>query len=200
MLFTFGDVAIKQETFTCVTPVYNQWYIFRFAVKQETFTCVTPVYNQWYIFRFAVKQETFTYLTPVYNQWYIFRFAVTQETFTCLSPVYHLSITCLSPVYHLSITSDTFSGYLVEKRERGKDWVKASIYPVPETNFTVLNLVEGTQVEFRVSAINEAGPGKPSKTTPPHTVRDPICKLLTWPLWYSTLSALLAIFICLSID
>ncbi|XP_041366543.1 twitchin-like isoform X3 [Gigantopelta aegis] len=65
-------------------------------------------------------------------------------------------------------------GYLVEKRERGKDWVKASIYPVPDTNFTVLNLVEGTQVEFRVSAINESGPGKSSKVSPSHTVRDPI--------------------------
>ena len=31
-------------------------------------------------------------------------------------------------------------------------------------------------VEFRVMAVNDGGPGKPSKTTPPHTVRDQICK------------------------
>jgi hypothetical protein len=64
----------------------------------------------------------------------------------------------------------------VEKRERNKDWVKASTFPVPEKTFTVLNLKEGSVVEFRVSAVNDGGPGKPSKATPPHTVRDQICE------------------------
>ncbi|XP_052825204.1 twitchin isoform X2 [Octopus bimaculoides] len=66
-------------------------------------------------------------------------------------------------------------GYIVEKKERkDKDWVKACVFPTPDTNFTVLNLTEGQDVEFRVSAVNDAGPGKPSKTTPPHLVRDPV--------------------------
>ncbi|XP_071104533.1 twitchin-like isoform X3 [Haliotis cracherodii] len=66
------------------------------------------------------------------------------------------------------------TGYVVEKKERGRDWVKASSFPIPDPSFTVLNLKEGNDVEFRVMAVNEAGPGKPSKSTPPHTVRDPI--------------------------
>ena len=40
-----------------------------------------------------------------------------------------------------------------------------------------MKLKEGTEVEFRVMAINDGGAGKPSKATPKHTVRDPICKL-----------------------
>ncbi|KAL8579176.1 hypothetical protein ACOMHN_010760 [Nucella lapillus] len=74
----------------------------------------------------------------------------------------------------LSDGGNKIKGYLVEKRERNKDWTKASVYPVPEKTFTVLNLKEGSIVEFRVSAVNDGGPGKPSKTTPPHTVRDQI--------------------------
>ncbi|XP_070200689.1 twitchin-like isoform X4 [Littorina saxatilis] len=74
----------------------------------------------------------------------------------------------------LSDGGNPISGYLVEKRERNKDWVKASAFPVKATNFTVLNLKEGSVVEFRVSAVNDGGPGKPSIATPPHTVRDQI--------------------------
>ncbi len=76
----------------------------------------------------------------------------------------------------LSFILFQFSGYIVEKKERGRDWTKASSFPVPDPTFTVLNLKEGNEVEFRVMAVNEAGPGKPSKATPPHIVRDPICK------------------------
>ncbi|XP_055900297.1 twitchin-like isoform X6 [Biomphalaria glabrata] len=65
-------------------------------------------------------------------------------------------------------------GYLVEKKEKGKDWTKASVFPVPETTYTVLKLTEGSEVEFRVMAVNDGGPGKPSKTTPKHIVRDPV--------------------------
>ncbi|CAL1540886.1 unnamed protein product, partial [Lymnaea stagnalis] len=65
-------------------------------------------------------------------------------------------------------------GYLIEKKEKGKDWTKASVFPVPETTFSVLKLNEGSEYEFRVMAVNDGGPGKPSKATPKHIVRDPI--------------------------
>lgn len=59
------------------------------------------------------------------------------------------------------------SGYYVEKRERGGDWVKVNNYPTPNTYFTIQGLHEGLKYEFRVCAVNEAGPGKPSKPTDP---------------------------------
>ncbi len=69
------------------------------------------------------------------------------------------------------------SGYTVEKKARGRsDWTKANAFPAPDNEYTVINLPEGSVYEFRVMAVNDAGLGKPSDTTPPHTVRDPICK------------------------
>lgn len=61
----------------------------------------------------------------------------------------------------------TSSGYYVERRERGGEWLKVNNYPTPNTTFTVQDLHEGSRYEFRVSAVNEAGPGKPSKPTEP---------------------------------
>jgi len=55
------------------------------------------------------------------------------------------------------------TGYIIEKRERGGDWVKVNNYPTPNTNYKVPGLIEGARYEFRVSALNEAGPSKPSK-------------------------------------
>ena len=71
-----------------------------------------------------------------------------------------------------------FLGYIVEKMPaRGHgNWTPVNMTPVKETTFKVPNLIEDSEWEFRVVAVNDAGPGKPSKTTGPHKVRDPVCK------------------------
>ncbi|XP_047102318.1 twitchin isoform X3 [Schistocerca piceifrons] len=63
------------------------------------------------------------------------------------------------------------TGYYVEKRERGGEWIKVNNYPTPNTSYTVQDLREGNRYEFRVVALNEAGPGKPSKPTEPLTAQ-----------------------------
>lgn len=63
------------------------------------------------------------------------------------------------------------TGYIIEKRERGGEWVKANNYPTPNLSYTVQDLREGGRYEFRVMAVNEAGPGKPSKATEPITAQ-----------------------------
>ncbi|XP_059218729.1 twitchin isoform X21 [Stomoxys calcitrans] len=55
------------------------------------------------------------------------------------------------------------NGYIVERRERGGEWIKCTNYPTPNTSFTVLNLHDGGRYEFRAIAVNDAGPGQPSK-------------------------------------
>jgi predicted phage tail protein len=55
------------------------------------------------------------------------------------------------------------SGYIVEKRERGAEWLRVNTYPTPNTTYTIQDLIEGNKYEFRVRAVNEAGPSKPSK-------------------------------------
>lgn len=61
------------------------------------------------------------------------------------------------------------SGYIVERRERGGEWIKCNNYPTPNTSYTVPDLREGVRYEFRVIAVNEAGPGSPSKPSEPMT-------------------------------
>lgn len=63
------------------------------------------------------------------------------------------------------------TGYVVEKRERGGEWMKVNNYPTPNTSYTVQDLREGNKYEFRVIAQNEAGLGKPSRATEPMTAQ-----------------------------
>lgn len=57
------------------------------------------------------------------------------------------------------------TGYLVEKRERGGEWLKVHNYPTPNTQYTVQDLHDGNKYEFRVRAVNDAGTGEPSKAS-----------------------------------
>lgn len=51
-------------------------------------------------------------------------------------------------------------------REKGRNnWVPCNVAPVKGTEYTASNLHEGRAYEFRVAAINDAGPGTPSKPT-----------------------------------
>jgi len=56
------------------------------------------------------------------------------------------------------------------------NWTPVNSAPISGTSFTVPNLAENSEWEFRVTAVNDAGLGKPSKSTGPHKVRDPVCK------------------------
>ncbi|XP_071479592.1 twitchin-like [Diadema antillarum] len=67
-------------------------------------------------------------------------------------------------------------GYLVEKRKENGDWSSASRATIKDTSFTAFKLTEGTSYEFRVKAVNEAGPGKPSEPSEAITARPPPVK------------------------
>jgi len=64
-------------------------------------------------------------------------------------------------------------GYQVEVKPKNGDWAPATPYPVKENDCTVPNLKEGQEYEFRVKAINEAGPGNPSVSTGPVVAEKP---------------------------
>ena len=75
------------------------------------------------------------------------------------------------------------TGYNVFKREAGTSkWVPANRAPVRETSFTVPKLVEGTEYEFQVKAINAAGEGKPSETSDAIAAAPPPSKLICFRL------------------
>lgn len=55
------------------------------------------------------------------------------------------------------------SGYIIEKKEKGSDkWVKALQLTGDETKARVPDLETGQSYQFRVKAVNKAGPGEPS--------------------------------------
>ncbi len=60
-------------------------------------------------------------------------------------------------------------------REKGSNnWVPCNNYPTKGTDYTASGLREGQTYEFRVAAINGAGPGTPSKPTKSQKAEVPI--------------------------
>lgn len=68
--------------------------------------------------------------------------------------------------------------YVVEYRvEGGFKWLRATEDKVPDTAYTVKNLKEGLEYEFRVSAENKAGVGPASDGTSPVKIAEKVGKL-----------------------
>ncbi|XP_066883383.1 immunoglobulin-like and fibronectin type III domain-containing protein 1 isoform X3 [Kogia breviceps] len=66
-------------------------------------------------------------------------------------------------------------GYLIEKREKGRSaWVAVSRQPVPGKEWTVPDLRQGRQYEFRVTAVAPSGPGEPGPPSDAVFARDPM--------------------------
>ncbi|CAN8010311.1 unnamed protein product, partial [Ixodes pacificus] len=57
--------------------------------------------------------------------------------------------------------------YVIEKKDKYGDWEKAAEVPADQTKATVGNLAPNQPYEFRVRAVNKAGPGEPSDATLP---------------------------------
>lgn len=60
------------------------------------------------------------------------------------------------------------TGYLIEKKEKDSpNWTKAAQIDKPVLEGRVENLIPGETYQYRVRAINAAGPGEPSDATKP---------------------------------
>lgn len=64
------------------------------------------------------------------------------------------------------------TGYVVEKKKKGEEWMECAHVPATSTSATVTGLVEGEEYQFRILAENAAGPGDPSKATNTITAAD----------------------------
>ncbi|XP_074598807.1 projectin protein bent isoform X2 [Brevipalpus obovatus] len=65
------------------------------------------------------------------------------------------------------------TGYIIEKKEKGKDWEKGAEVFGPTTKAKVANLKPGKEYEFRVVAVNKAGPSEPSLPSHPQVAKNP---------------------------
>ncbi len=69
----------------------------------------------------------------------------------------------------------TILGYMLEKKETKQiSWTKMNRKPMIERTLDVAGLTEGAEYEFRVSAVNVAGVGKPSEPSASTTAKNPI--------------------------
>nr|AZI15635.1 UNC-22 [Auanema rhodensis] len=82
----------------------------------------------------------------------------------------HVTLTWVPP---LDDGGSKITGYIVEMREYGSTlWVKVSDYNIRDPEFTVPNLKEFHDYEFRIIAVNSAGRGIPSLPTSPIKIQD----------------------------
>ncbi|XP_063155889.1 immunoglobulin-like and fibronectin type III domain-containing protein 1 [Candoia aspera] len=66
-------------------------------------------------------------------------------------------------------------GYTIEKRKKGSNiWTSVTDLPITDKKYTVNNLKEGLQYEFRVAAINNAGVGEASAPSEAVCAQDPM--------------------------
>lgn len=68
--------------------------------------------------------------------------------------------------------------YIVQKKERFKDWEDVKEVPGHETTATVEDLKENTELQFRIIAVNKAGRSPESDPTATHKVKHRACKYL----------------------
>ena len=64
------------------------------------------------------------------------------------------------------------TGYVIEKKEKlHSSWEEVLTTNTPDCKATVPDLKEGNTYQFRVRAVNKAGPGDPSDSTKPHLAK-----------------------------
>ena len=71
----------------------------------------------------------------------------------------------------------TLAGYIIERKEvRSDRWMRINKNPVTMTRYRSTGLIEGLEYEYRVTAINSRGEGKPSLGSKPAIAMDPVGK------------------------
>jgi len=96
-------------------------------------------------------------------------------------------------------------GYHVERRSKiSKHWVFLNKDPLPDTSLVVKDLFEDMVYEYRVTAVNKMGAGKPSDPSPPITARNPWSQSLSQFLarhviYTSRAYATMSVSVCLSV-
>lgn len=82
----------------------------------------------------------------------------------------HVTLTWTPPV---DDGGSKITGYIVESRELGfQSWRAVNDYNVQQPEFTVPNLVEFHEYEFRITAINKYGQGLPSLPSSPIKIQE----------------------------
>ena len=72
------------------------------------------------------------------------------------------------------------TGYIVEKKPKDSDnWMKVNDVPCLDNKILVPDLIENSDMEFRVMAVNAAGPSEPSGESSPIKIKEKIGMYIT---------------------
>lgn len=72
------------------------------------------------------------------------------------------------------------TGYIIEMKEKpSTNWVEATVTQSPQPKGRVTGLKKGSVYQFRVRAVNKAGPSEPSDSTKPHVAKARFCEYLS---------------------
>lgn len=64
------------------------------------------------------------------------------------------------------------TGYIIEMKEKpSTQWQEATVTDSPQPKGRVTGLKKGSVYQFRVRAVNKAGPSEPSDATKPHVAK-----------------------------
>ncbi len=68
---------------------------------------------------------------------------------------------------------------MIESKEKNSsEWTQCNSFPIKACEYTATNVLEGLVYEYRVMAVNEAGPGEPSATSIATKAEPPISKTI----------------------
>lgn len=85
------------------------------------------------------------------------------------------------------------TNYVLERKDKfSTRWMRVTRDRISETEFTVVDLIEGTEYEFRVSAENKAGVGPPSDVSESRVAKSPYGELISMYIWFAPCVYLLA--------
>jgi len=83
-------------------------------------------------------------------------------------------------------------GYIIQSKEKNStDWIDCNSFPVKACEYTATNVLEGLTYEFRVQAVNEAGPGEPSPASVAQKAEPPISNFNIFTIFNFSSTAIL---------
>ncbi|RWS15514.1 twitchin-like protein, partial [Dinothrombium tinctorium] len=157
-------------------PTDGKWRIANpFLIKDTSFTVTGLIEHRDYEFRVKAKNAA-GYSKPSESTGLV----NTRPKFSVPSPPRNLHITKVGKSYvdlkwekPISDGGSKIRAYIVERKDASSTfWIKVNDYGCLDCEYTVLNLIENNEYDFRVFAVNDAGKSEPCQIAQPVKVTD----------------------------
>lgn len=157
-------------------PTDGRWLVANISLVKDTeYTVTGLIENREYEFRVKAKNAA-GYSRPGPSTGLV----KIRDKFAVPSPPQNLRVTKIGKTYAdlkweppRNDGGSKLVGYVVERKEHNSNyWIKVNEYGCLDCEYTVLNLVEFNEYEFRVSAVNAAGKSEPCAILQPVKIQE----------------------------